>query len=357
MLSTHPTMYRLRFLTLCGALFFALAMAPTAGASVLKPPPGKVFFGVTDTGEASDFRDFSRAVGKHPPIIQTFHQWGNSWSKSMPRWRSIKARPMLHMTTRADNGEELITPRQIARGGGDDYLLQINHTAARRHLRVYLRPLGEPNRCLNYYAGVDCSGNVRGGDYAFKWYRSAFRRIAIITRGGAKRGRINAKLREIGLPKVRKTGKARRLPRRLPKAPVSLVWSPLPAGSPTVRANRPAKYWPGRKWVDWVGTDFYNRYNNWEHLDRFYDKWSLGKNKPMALTEFGLWDSDGPGFMRRIFGFARKRVKVRMLVYYQDFGSSNGFRIQNFPGGRKVLSRYLNGSEFPSFAPGFPRFR
>ena len=80
---------------------------------MLKPPPGKVFFGVTDTGEASDFRDFSRAVGKHPPIIQTFHQWGNSWSKSMPRWRSIKARPMLHMTTRADNGEELITPRQI----------------------------------------------------------------------------------------------------------------------------------------------------------------------------------------------------------------------------------------------------
>jgi len=332
-------------------------MAPRADSAVLKPPPGKKFFGVTDTGNGSDFGDFNRAVGKHPAVIQTFHQWGNSWDKSLPRWRAAKARPMLHITTRADDGTELITPRQIARGRGDDYLLRINIQAHRRHMRMYLRPLGEPNRCLNYYAGVDCSGNVRGGDYSYGWYKQAFRRIAIITRGGAKRGTINARLKRLRLPKVQKVGKAKTLPRRLPKAPIAMVWSPLPAGSPTIRANLPRYYWPGKKWVDWVGTDFYNKYNDWKHLNNFYKKWSKGKGLPMALTEFGLWDSDGPGFIKRLMSFSLKRDKVRMMVYYQDFGSSNSFRIQNFPKGRKMLSRFLKKSTFPSYAPGFPRFR
>lgn len=357
MVKAHPTKVPLFLAALLGALLFACCLTTASRAAVLKPPPGKVFFGVTDTGEASDFREFGRAVGKRPAVIQTFHPWGNSWSKSLPRWQSVRARPMLHITTKADSGEELITPRQIARGRGDDYLLRINRVAAQRNLRMYIRPMGEPNRCLNPYAGVDCSGNVRGGSYAFKWYKSAFRRIAIITRGGAKRGFINAELKKIGLPKVQKVGNSKRLPRRLKKAPVSLIWSPLPAGSPTIRSNFPRHYWPGKKWVDWVGTDFYNRYNNWKHLGEFYKNWAVGKNKPMALTEFGLWGSDGPGFIKRIFTFARKRKKVRMLVYYQDFGSSNSFRIQNFPAGRGAMARFLKHRKFPKFAPGYPRTR
>lgn len=357
MVLARQARFPLVLVALLGALLCAATLSSTASGAVLKPPPGKVFFGVTDTGEGGDFRDFARAVGKHPAVIQTFHPWGNSWSKSMARWRAVRARPMLHITTRADDGGEVITPRQIARGRGDDYLIAINRTAAKRNLRMYIRPLGEPNRCLNYYAGVDCSGNVRGGDYAFKWYRSAFRRIATITKGGAKRGTINARLKKIGLPKVQNTGKAKRLPRVLRRAPISIVWSPLPDGSPGTSSNSPAKYWPGKKWVDWVGTDFYNRYNNWQHLDRFYKAWALGKNKPMALSEFGLWGSDGPGFIKRIFTFARKRSKVRMMVYYQDFGSSNEFRIQNFPKGRATLSNFLKSRKFPKFAPGYPRFR
>lgn len=355
MVAAHRTTIPLLLTALLGALSLAAGLAPAASAAPLKPPPGKVYFGVTDTGDASGFREFGQAIGKRPSVIQTFHPWGNSWSKSLPRWQSVRARPMLHITTRADDGTELITPKQIARGRGDDYLIRINRTSSRRNLRMYIRPLGEPNRCLNAYAGVDCAGNIRGGSYAFKWYRSAFRRIAIVTRGGARRYKINKRLKKIGLPKLRKVKGVKRLPRRLAKAPVSIVWSPLPAGSPTVKNNRPRHYWPGSKWVNWVGTDFYNRYNNWRHLGRFYKRWSLGKNKPMALTEFGLWGSDGPGFIKRIFTFARKRPQLRMLVYYQDFGSSNVFRIQNFPRARKALARHLKPNKFPRFARGYPR--
>jgi hypothetical protein len=145
------------------------------------------------------------------------------------------------------------------------------------------------------------------------------------------------------------------LPRRLPKAPVSIVWSPLPAGSPTVKVNRPANYWPGRDWVDWVATDFYSRYNNWRHLKQFYAKWARKKRMPMALTEWGLWAEDSPAFVKRLFRFVNSRERVRMMIYYQDFAVPNDFRIQNFPRSLKALRNQLAKPIYPRFAPRFPR--
>jgi hypothetical protein len=43
------------------------------------------------------------------------------------------------------------------------------------------------------------------------------------------------------------------------------------------------------------------------------------------------------------------------MVYYQDFGSSNEFRIQNFPLSRRILKNWLSTGDFPRYAPGFPR--
>ncbi len=349
---------RFRYLTPCLlasiVIVAFLGLSARAGADTLYPPGNKVFFGVTDTGDADGYRSFAQDVGRRPAVIQTFHPWGNTLSKAMPRWRSIRARPMLHITTKADDGTELITPRGIAFGNGDDYLIRLNAVLSRQEVRAYIRPMGEPNRCRNPYAGVDCYGNVRGGPYAFKWYRQAFRRMAIILRGGAKRGKINASLSRLKMPKVQRQTKAK-LPRALGNSRVSMIWSPLPAGSPTVRANWPAKYWPGRAWVDWVATDFYSRYNNWKHLKSFYVKWSKEKGLPMALTEWGLWAEDSPAFVNRIFRFMKSRKNMRMMVYYQDFGSSNPFRIQNFPRSLKALRRQLSKPVYPRFAPRFPR--
>jgi hypothetical protein len=348
---------RSRYLTPCFLVtlivFALLGLTARASAEPLLPPGKQVFFGVSDTGDAEGFRSFARAVGKRPAVIQTFHPWGNSLNQALPRWRSIRARPMLHITTKEDDGTEIITPRGIAYGGGDDYLLRLNSVLARQDVRTYIRPMGEPNRCRNPYAGVDCLGNVRGGPYAFKWYRLAFRRIAVITRGGSRRGKVDARLSRLGMPEIQRLT-ANRLPRRLPSARVALVWSPLPAGSPTVRVNRPQKYWPGSEWVDWVATDFYSRYNNWKHLKRFYTKWSKRKNMPMAITEWGLWGEDSPRFVNRLFRFVHSRELVRMMVYYQDFAVPNPFRIQGFPRSLGALRRQVAKPVFPRFAPRFP---
>jgi hypothetical protein len=44
-----------------------------------------------------------------------------------------------------------------------------------------------------------------------------------------------------------------------------------------------------------------------------------------------------------------------MLVYYQDFGTSNAFRIQNYPRSLDVLERRLDSPRYPAFAPHYPK--
>ena len=136
----------------------------------------------------------------------------------------------------------MITPQQIALGGGDDYLLQLNAFFAKRGLPAYIRPLGEPNRCLNAWSAVNCDGTQKGGEHTTGWYKQAFRRIAAIVRGGQTLEGINATLAEIGLPPLNRTKGPN--PPSLPAAPVSIIWSPLPGGSPRVKGNFPGNYWP-----------------------------------------------------------------------------------------------------------------
>ena len=71
--------------------------------------------------------------------------------------------------------------------------------------RAYIRPLGEPNRCLNAWSAVNCDGSQKGGEHTTGWYKQAFRRIAAIVRGGQTLEGINATLAEIGLPPLNRT--------------------------------------------------------------------------------------------------------------------------------------------------------
>ena len=330
-----------------------LGASDAGAATAANAPPGKgVFFGVTDTGEEGGFRSFERAIGKHPPVIETYHPYGNSLNQAIPRWRALRARPILHISTAAGaDRHELITPKEIARGRGDNYLLRLNRRFAQARFPAYIRPLGEPNRCLNPYTAVRCDGSTNGADHRTKWYRLAFRRMYLLLHGGRRRGAMNRKLRRLGMPPLRRRGG--REPRRLPKAPVSVIWSPLPGGAPATGANAPAKYFPGFRYVDWVATDIYSRYTDFGALRRFYRAYA--RRKPFAITEFGVWGEDDPAFVRRLVRWVRTHRKTKMLVYYQDFGGSNPFRIQGHPRSESALKRALRSRRFPPMAPRAPR--
>jgi hypothetical protein len=312
------------------ALVIAALGAGQASARTLVPPKPSVFFGVSDRGNVADFDEFATLLNKHPAVLETFHPWGNSLNNAYERWRETETRPILHISTADDQTlAELITPRQIALGEGDDYLLQLNNFFANRGVLGYIRPLGEPNRCLNLWSAVNCDGSQKGGEHTTGWYKQAFRRTATIVRGNGTLEQVNATLAEIGLPPVSRTKGPP--PSSLPEAPVSIIWSPLPGGSPRVKGNFPGNYWPGRRWVDWVGTDFYSQFPVWKDLNRFY-KGKQWRGMPVAIAEWAVYGKDEPRFVKQLVAWTAKRPRVRMFVYYTGFGpGENPYDLRLYP--------------------------
>ena len=330
---------------LASALALALLAAPAVAFSPLKPPGKKVYWGVSDTGDPADFGQFADALNKHPAVIQSFRTWGTDFDEVIRRWQIARARPMIHLSTADNNtGAELITPAQIGAGAGDRYLVRLNKLFYEKKMRAYVRPLGEPNRCLNVWAAYDCAGASRGPEHSSRAYKRAFRRIYVIVHGGGTARVLNRRLAQAGLPPL-----TVRL-RAMPKAPVAVVWSPLPAGSPTVPHNRPRHFFPGSRWVDWVGTDFYSGYPEWKALTGLYRRFS---GKPFALTEWAV-ESEDPSFVNKLIAWTKTHRRTRMLVYYQDFGEGNSYRIQNYGASLNVLRARLHSGLFPAYARGAP---
>lgn len=343
---TQRTSWALGALATACLAALALLAAPPAGAALV-PPGNKVYFGVSDTGDPADFGEFSEVLSQHPALIQTFRSWGSDFPESIERWQTARARPMLHITTADPNdGHELISPRAIASGAGDGYLIRLNRLFWKKRMPAYVRPLGEPNRCLNVYAAYDCEGRLRSAAHRPRWYKRAFRRVYILVHGGGKRRQIDRRLRRAALPPLRSTLGG------LPEAPVSVVWSPLPAGSPTVPHNRPKRFYPGSRWVDWAGTDFYSDNQDWKALNGLYNRFS---GKPFAIPEWSVSTGDDSAFVRKLMTWMRRHRRAKMLVYYQDFGSTSSYRIQNWPSSLGVLRNALRSPRFPSFAPNFPK--
>jgi hypothetical protein len=343
---THHRRAALAAVLVALAAIWACLGAAGAAAGVLEPKGRQIYFGVSDTGDPASFGEFSTAVSKHPAVIESFRAWGSELRDSIQRWEIARARPMIHLTT-ADpqTGGEMISLAAIARGAGDGYLIRVNHLFAEKHMRAYVRPLGEPNRCLNVYAAYECAGKPREAADSARNYRRAFRRIYVIVHGGGKAALINKRLAEAGLPPLNAEVGG------LPKAPVAIVWSPLPSGSPTTKRNLPQNFFPGEKWVDWTGTDFYASYPEWGALTRLYERYP---EKPFAITEWGVEAGDDPSFVSHLFSWVKAHPRTKMLVYYQDFGSTSNYRIQNYAESLAVLTDRLHAGNFPAYALGAP---
>ena len=91
---------------------------------------------------------------------------------------------------------------------------------------------------------------------------------------------------------------------------------------------------------------------DWKSLNEMYDSF---RRRPFVLTEWGVAGRDDPVFVKRLFVWVRHHPRTRMLVYYQDFGKVNPFRIQNFPASLEVIRRRISGEEFPEYAFEPPR--
>ncbi|MEA2280947.1 MAG: hypothetical protein QOK21_1554 [Solirubrobacteraceae bacterium] len=302
--------------------------APAAGAPY-GPARGHVWLGLAGRPAASAYR---AATGRRPAVFQSFTMFGQNPGYVFLRAAAMHARPMVHISTAAGNGlPERITPRAIALGKGDHWLLDLQQRIAAVGGPVYVRPFAEMNAYWNAYSAYSAYGR-RNAAHSTTWFKRAWRRLAVILRGGPG---VDARLRAMHLPVTHRGS--------LPAAQVALVWCPQVAGAPDVAGNSPRAYWPGARWVDWVATDFYSRFPNFSGLNRFYSSF---RGKPFAFGEWALWDRDDPSFVRRLFSWVRGHSRVRMLVYNQGARVGGPFDLGHFPASRAAIRAATRGARF-----------
>lgn len=319
----------------------ALALPGSASADALLPPAGHVFAGVSG---GYDSASFQQQTGRHPAVFQFFSSFGGSMDYMFNGAEASRSRLMIHISTlRADR--EVVTPRGIATGAEDGYLVRLNRRIAEAGRPVYIRLMAEMDGHWNPYCAFDASGRSRGPAHTTAWFRRAWRRTVIIVRGGPV-AEIDAKLRAEHLPPLDTAAG------ELARPQVAFLWVPQVAGAPDTRANSPRAYWPGSKYVDWVGTDFYSSFPNFAGLERFYGAFP---GKPFSFAEWPLWGRDDPGFVHRLFAWSRSHRRVRMMLYNQGVRNAGPFRLSHYPRSRSALASELRAPRFSEFAPEYRR--
>ncbi len=308
----------------------------TASAQVAGPPRGRVLTGVA---MGASLGDFVSRVGNRPAIWENFVAWGGSFSYAFDRPEAAGLRPLIAISTTAgqDTGGGL-SPGQIAAGNGDPWLVALNARMAAHQGIVYVRPLGEMNNCHNAYAPLNCSGSSRGAAYSTRAFIAAWKRIHIVLSGGTLAS-VDAKLKASGLPALKHA-------KDLPEPELSFIWSPMVGGSPEVPSLMPARFYPGRTWVDWAGTSFYSMYPNFSGLDTYYRDFAGRRHLPFMFAEWAIWGGDNPGFARRLFAWVAGHSATRAIIYNQGDRTDGPFRLTHFPQSQRVIRHALSALRF-----------
>jgi hypothetical protein len=325
--------------TALGCAFLLTIGSGSATASAFLPPPGKIFQGVAGQPISS----YVQATGKHPAVYEEFLAWGQYVPGIAADAANAHSRLMIMIGTRSGS-LEMITPARIAAGDGDSWLISLQSSIAASGLVAYIRLMAEMDGYWNSYSAYNQNGSQRDAAHSNAAYRQAWRRVTLIFRGGSL-AHIDAMLRQLGMPKLRST-------HDLPAARVAMLWVPQVAqGDPDGPGNQPSNYWPGRAWVDWVGTDFYSFAPNFSGLNAFYNSYP---GMPFVFGEYAVGETaDDPGFIGQLFGWVASRPRVRMLIYNQGVNPVGPFRLSRFPRTAGALRHLLAGAQFPAFAPEF----
>jgi beta-mannanase len=123
-----------------------------------------------------------------------------------------------------------------------------------------------------------------------------------------------------------------------------MVWNPQGAGAPNVRGNQPHDYWPGTRYVDYVGDDLYDQGFRayWKGMQPLYNY-----GKPFILGEWAPWGIDDPAFVSQVFNWVRTHPRTAALVYY-DYSST--FSLGNKPRALKAYRTLAARTRFQTTA-------
>lgn len=259
-------------------------------------------------GVYGDVARFDRLTGQHTQSGLAFIGWdqGRTWGKTYSYFlETLGDRP--HIALKTDGAGRTIGTRAIALGQGDAHLAGLSQAISDSGKAVLLRPLGEPNNKLNPYCVC------RGGSTA--WYRKAFQRIYILMHGGTATA-MSAKLQALGMPGVSADLPANPYPR------MTVLWNPLAIGEPPIKGNDFRSYFPGLRFLDAYGNDYYDFTGVYSFV-RTTDLYKAYPSKPFVIPEWGL-AIDDPGYVRAFAAFVRSHQRVKFIGFYNG---RNGGRL------------------------------
>jgi hypothetical protein len=144
---------------------------------------------------------------------------------------------------------------------------------------------------------------------------------------------INAKLVELGMPKLNRTND-------LPVNDVKVMWNPQGFGSPDLKGNSAAAYYPGDKYVDVVGNDLYD-YGRGVEWEANLDLYHAHPNKAYAIGEWGLGPGiDHPDFVQRMGNFVSTHSRVETIIYFRSL-SGSPYDLAGKPSSRAAYKKYI----------------
>jgi hypothetical protein len=264
-------------------------------------------------GIVGDKPRFHNQTGQALRIHMKFTTWNTGLDNpdGMDSWfQTHLPIPMITLNTKNKYDKEGITPRGIARGRGDRFLLQISRAANRFGGEAYIRPFAEMNGHWNYYSAYNKNGTYRGDSHSTANFKKAFRRVYLIMHGGPL-AEINAKLANLRMPALRTSHDLAENPL------VKVFWNPQGFGSPDIPKNSANSYYPGDKYVDVFGNDLYD-IGYRAAWDANLTLFKSHPSKPFVIGDWGLWGIDDPSFIQHMARFVSARPRVEAIVWYKS---------------------------------------
>lgn len=286
-----------------------------AGSSVplagkIRAPRGRgVLWGVFEQGapfSTSRLAAVEKAVHRRPAIVMWYEAWDGRPSFPADAARRLTSRGIVPMVTwepwRSPSvlGQLVVRQpqyrlRRIADGAFDSYIRDYAAQVRRFGGPVMLRPFHEMDGFWYPWGGT-VNGNT-GAAFVAAWRH------------------IHRIFDEMGASNV------------------TWVWSVNHESVPATPANTPPRYWPGGRYVDWIGISGFNwgtssSFGAWITFDQIYRK-RIGEllrfKKPIVLSEIGAAEVGGskPAWIRATFATIVGRYpSVRALVWYDKRDSS-----------------------------------
>lgn len=280
--------------------------SPTSGpvAGRVLPPSGhRLYWGAFVQGApftTSSVSSLEGTVDHRPAIVMWFQEWHGQPPFPTQAARRLASRRIVPMITWEPWKPPLVPGKlvveqpkyrlaRIAAGSFDAYIRSYAEQVRRYGKPVLLRPFHEMDGFWYPWGGT-VNGNTAAA------FVAAWRHIHHI-------------FDQVGATNV------------------TWVWSVNHESVPDVPRNVPARYWPGARYVDWIGISGFNwgtssSFGSWISFNQIYRsriRMLLGYHKPILLAEIGAVEvgGDKARWIRSTFTtIVRDYPQVKALVWY-----------------------------------------